>query len=387
MIALQQKEPPSFEESEQFQWQQMGVHRCNHESVQQKAYIDENRYELIGKGKNADCGDLLPMMCCQSCMKVVFVQKQCGMKQCPNCYQKWINDHAFKIAMTIADAKTKNRIRKYPVKHIVFSPSKKLYDLDIMQLRKRFNKWFKKMGLGRSGAVVFHAHRPNAKFWDEYPGRNKDVEDKKKWEWIRDQDNWEDYVEYSPHFHFIGFVWMKKPISGDDWIYKTISINKENNPKKIYQSVLGIAKYLLSHTVDDRKSKYFMAYLWYGYLAFVKRKDLDLKMLNEWEEKRKKWREEKRKGIHCKKCGGKIWYAKENLKAFFKAWWGIFVNDLNISELKERIIAQINKRNGYKIDNMLWNVYELIEFRGKDPPNISDRHQKIKFLDFVESWE
>ena len=118
-------------------------------------------FVLVGKGDSVGCGDLLPLLCCQVCMAPILIERKCGMKRCPHCYEKWCNDQAGKIAMTLVDAKSQMAWQRFPIKHVVISPDPLLYDLDVEDLRDQALAYLQKMGKGRDGVMVFHAFRPN----------------------------------------------------------------------------------------------------------------------------------------------------------------------------------------------------------------------------------
>ncbi|MCD5401628.1 hypothetical protein LR013_03450, partial [candidate division NPL-UPA2 bacterium] len=99
------------------------------------------------------------------------------MKRCPHCWEKWVNKHANKIAMTLVDAKSQMAWQRYPVKHVVISPDPLLYDLKIENLRNQALTYLQKMGKGCDGVMVFHAFRPNKRFWREYPRRGDPDDD------------------------------------------------------------------------------------------------------------------------------------------------------------------------------------------------------------------
>ena len=196
----------------------------------------------------------------------------------------------------------------------------------------------------------------------------------KKWEWIRNKENWRDYVKYSPHFHFIGFVWMAPPRKGDDWIYKNIQILKGG--KGLFKTVRGIAKYLLSHTVDKVDEDYFMAFSWCGRLSHRVRRGFD--MLDAYKGYLWWLKEKRKKSLHCHRCGGGLWFAEPNLSAFFKAWYGpkFCYSRHNISELKQLVSMNLHR----EIDR---NVLKLLDLMKNGPPIDIKGFQIANYEDFL----
>ena len=338
---------------------------------------------LVGKGDSAGCGDFLPLLCCQVCMTPVLVCRKCGMKRCPHCYEKWVSEQASKIAITLMDAKRQMAWQRYPIKHVVISPDPRLYDQRVEDLRDQALAYLKKIGKGRDGVMMFHAFRPNERFWREYSQRGSDsdddVADKKKWEWIRDKENWRDYVRYAPHFHFLGFVWMSPPRKGDVWIYKNVGIIEDG--KELFRKLKRVAIYLLSHTVDKTDDDYFMPISWCGRLSHRVRAGLD--MLRAYKDFLYKLKKKRKKSLHCYRCGGGIWFAEPNLSAFFKAWYGLHFGHYrhNISELKNIVRANLRVNSRLEIHR---NVLKLLDLLGSGPPINPKGCQIVQYDAFLD---
>ena len=209
-----------------------------------------------------------------------------------------------------------------------------------------------------SGVLIFHAFRTTKE------AKKESVEEEtKKWEMIREKENWEDYVVYSPHFHFVGYVgWMEPPLQEEDFVYKMIT--DKNGKVRIMngkrKDVFHIVSYLLSHTVDKRKENYYHSYTWVGNLADREGKSVEEERLVKERERLKKSK------ARCKACGkGALWYAKENMNSWLKVWCHI----LRPEQYAIKRLIELVERNDEIEERMKMNVIEGLELiGGKDPP-------------------
>lgn len=162
----------------------------------------------------------------------VFVrryQRTCLRAECPTCYESWAGKEAGKV---------QDRLRRSPKKgrpiHLIVSPSMlDIARLSYERLRRRSYVISKNSGF-KGGSCIFHPFR-------EREGRR----------------GW----EVSPHFHMIGFGWIKGTKEGYErhgWVVKNARIRK---------TVSGTALYQLSHAGIH---KHHHTVTWFGSLAYNK---------------------------------------------------------------------------------------------------------------------
>jgi hypothetical protein len=180
---------------------------------------------------------------------VKLVVRNCGRAECPICYETWVSKEAKKITHRLEEYKKANP--KKLVKHVTISMPKSDYylvDTDYNKLREKVYKLLKKAGI-TGGSVIFH------------PWRIKESEK---------------LLEFSPHFHFIGFGWIKHTKK----IYKqTGYVIKNIGARYTKSSIYLTAQYQLSHCGI---SKLHHTVTWFGKLAYNNfkcnkmKKELDL---------------------------------------------------------------------------------------------------------------
>lgn len=163
-------------------------------------------------------------------------KKSCGRPQCPKCYESWASREAHRIEYRISNYKMK---KSKPI-HFIVSPPKKLWHLSLEELRKLSYFYAKKVGFV-GGSCIFHPFRQCS-----YT---------KRW-----------YV--SPHFHMLGFGWIKGEIVSSifkefGWIFKNKGVRK---------SVGSTAFYQLTHSGiwygEGKKHNV----TWFGYLSYSRLK-------------------------------------------------------------------------------------------------------------------
>lgn len=329
---------------------------------------------LIGTGeKGKNCEKIIPKLSCQSCHKTHFIKSSCMQKQCPNCWEKWVKKRTPKIVMRLLsnNAQLKNGGKRR--KHIIISPPEDLWNIPEYELRERTISYlYKKSSKPPSGILIFHAFRFNDKGNHEYKlyikeCKEMDKPDKlilKKWEWLKRQLNYEEYITFSPHYHFIGYVgWMDKPIEEEGFIYKTILRNEKvallNNKNDVYVVVY----YLLSHGATKKIGEYHHTYTWIGNLADrngTSKEEIELK-----EKMRENSHELMKKNAKCKSCKeGALWYLDQNLRAFLRAWCEITKPEEFTLQEKIAIVKIIKDIPPY----IKQNVIEGLELIGGKPP-------------------
>lgn len=355
---------------------------------------DHHGFFLIGKGEpGKDCGEVIPLMSCQSCMKAHFISKSCNQKGCPNCWGGWLRKHTAIASIKLLANRTIQRNGRKRLVHIILSSDELITPDNYHMMREEARSYLSaKSNYPLTGVLVFHAFRPSKRYWEERGIEKKDQEedslnDLKKWEWIRAKEDWWNYVNYSPHFHYIGYVgWLSKPEKGEKWIYKTIMKNgkvSRLNGKRI--EVFKTMHYILSHTVDravpldsyeffddtgdikirESESAYFHAYSYMGEISNREGRTREENRYYAGREREKKARNK------CKVCGGALWNMKANMKAFLNAWCHIiFPDKLTYNEMRQVIFST------RRITNEIWmnalQCVDLMETPGIPPPNYAN---------------
>jgi hypothetical protein len=197
-------------------------------------------WQLPGHGKEySDCGDWRYRGCLnveghvqnelnlnvEGKIYVEWYHRSCYRAECPICYEKWAGKEAGKI---------EHRLKffwKYgKILHVTISPSEKgVLNMPFEKLRKKSYRIAKSRGI-KGGSVIWHPWREN------------------------DDGTW----RFSPHFHVLGFGWVKNTLEGykkDGWLVKNILDGKEE------RSVFRTAMYQLSHCGI---SKHHRPVSWFG---------------------------------------------------------------------------------------------------------------------------
>lgn len=313
---------------------------------------------IPGKGiGDPDCGTIVPAYGCMCCMKTHFVYKSCNLKSCPNCWEKWAREATTNIVNRLHDKMTIEMNRDMRLVHIVISPDPSLYNLDYKTLRQyAIHYIYAKSNLKPSGLLIFHPFRPNEKYYEarkeRYTSDDASPEDDlKKWEWIRSQPNWRDYVKFSPHFHLIGYVgWLSPPEKGELFIYKMIV--DQNGKVVTYNGdkhgTYELVYYLLTHAGVSFENSHFSTFVWVGYLAYHTKNKKSAHGTT-------RQPEVKKEPLKCHDCGGPLIPFEVNLKSFCRAWLHIDIEHQN----KERVLSLINNNTIY-ISSIRKNLIEAL---------------------------
>ncbi len=301
-------------------------------------------FTLIGKGESGkDCGELLPLYSCSDCFKLHFVRKKCMQKSCPNCWEDWVKSTTPKIAIRLLSDKARELNDGRRLVHIILSPGEEIVKafekrkISYEDMRDEAENYLSDKTDGQyAGVLVFHAFRPSTRYWEERGEQRKDDDDpendKKKWEWIRSKKNWYDYVEFSPHWHFIGWVgWIDKPVKNEEFVYKMITtggrVARFDTGKKKAGELFKLVYYVLTHTcttkIDYSDTDEFHSYVWLGNMAGCSFGGVPDELTAYNEEMARKKGVGKGDKCKCKDCGGKLYYMRKNLDFFFKVYCNI----------------------------------------------------------------
>ena len=387
---------------------------------------------IPGKGeKGKKCGEPVPVLSCQVCLKAHWVKHKCGQSSCPNCWKDWLTESVGFIKTRLESKILQKRNRWGSLRHIVLSPSKELHHLPKAELEKKAIKYLeeklyiylfpkkekkrierklielggKYIGKGKHKAIAFpywkwvklgnhNGFKEEVKkyyqvkmgvfggclIWHPFrvtkEGKRKAMKEGKHfWEWIREQENWQDYVYFSPHFHFIGYCgFLEEPFPGEEFVYKTITFEpdeeeKEETEKKKnginWDAVGRCLHYLLTHAGIDH---YKHAYDWIGNARGIFSLEEELvktfrfryengKIVYEISKK-----ELKKKENYCRFCWkhfqqkrNSLWYFYENLRSALWYWlgldWESFLQD------KTKALEILKAKEG----KLPWYIYRNLE--------------------------
>lgn len=214
-----------------------------HDSVFMEIVDNHSIFTLPGQGEqtNDKCGEWTHPLSCPNQLQTTLdgsfhdryvATHSCHNPNCPVCYESWASRQAGNSSDKIVQAiglykHAGHKIGK--VNHIVFSPPQELAKELIRTaggaktLRSMAVKMATKAGV-RGACMIFHPFRQND------PREENFRSDLKPYVWYE-----------SPHFHVIGFGWLKKSNEFYDltgWIYKNIGRR---------ETIKGTIKYTLTH--------------------------------------------------------------------------------------------------------------------------------------------
>jgi len=201
-------------------------------------------FRMVGTGEAKDyCGDYFTEGCSnfsehpEDMYHVQNKRLSCKRAECPICWDTWLIKESSRITERIEKfrllAQRKGWRSTKPI-HVIVSPPKWFWYLPWTELKKEFRKMAERAGIV-GGVSMFHAYRLK--------------KDRKTW-------------YYSPHFHMIGYGWVKdtKKISSEKgWIIKNKGIRESSS------SVYSTVSYLLSHTAI---AKGVHSVTWFGDLSY-----------------------------------------------------------------------------------------------------------------------
>ncbi|MDT8402812.1 MAG: hypothetical protein RQ743_14080 [Bacteroidales bacterium] len=234
----------------------------------------------LGHITNGSCGEVRHAHVCPSGDTVTLHTYQCHNYQCPICYPSAAHKSAVKIEDRVQGVGSVLRLNgiktRYP-NHIIISPPVGAFEPSdsVGTWRKKVYKVASDIGI-IGGVVVFHPYRIKPDIIKELNPLNKKGDSGGFWRLIHSNvlnfSSWRDYVQWSPHFHILGFLPDVKIKSSDlhlthpGWFYKTVqyNLNTNNSNKYAIPSVAAAATYLLTHHgyVDGRNG-----YNYFGILS------------------------------------------------------------------------------------------------------------------------
>ncbi len=217
--------------------------------------------------KPSSCRNWLPSFFCPNCSKPHLRKGDCKQAGCPDCKDDWryiASKGILKHLLSYEFDKNEYKIKRTKrIRHFSLSPPKEDYPtlyngekIDVEELEELFNQAYeiaKEKGV-EGGLILLHLSRPKDSERDNFKG----------WKWVSEQENWEDYTYYSPHFHILAVCDKDKKFEAgkdsDKWNWNGIS--EVSNSNALGRCVM----YLLSHAGILSKNN-FSPYRYFGKLS------------------------------------------------------------------------------------------------------------------------
>lgn len=174
------------------------------------------------------------------------VLAHCKKAACPTCYPSWASRESASAAEQITAFKELTG-NPYAVRHIALSPpSDMVSSLGFTWASPDALKWIYAEGnrvqrlLGVTGClVVAHPYRIKKEYWDRIASRKETTEN--RYQWVMRQDDWHEYVYFSPHLHLFAFGKLMdykkfKDLTG--WLYHNIGYRSGKDLRNALRYVL-----------------------------------------------------------------------------------------------------------------------------------------------------
>lgn len=266
----------------------------------------------------AGCGTITCLYICGRlvCSKPHYGARKCLKRDCPICYPTWLIRSSDSITarllskrslgihenLRLVEADLSIPVEKYPTSMA-----------DFKVLRKEANAYALSIGFV-GGFMVPHQFRTT-----EHAKDMAHEEGKAKWDWVRDQEDWQAHTRLSYHFHVIGFItWLKKQEKGyKEWQYGSVTdqnnspidLLKEPNPEK---RLKGRCKYLIGHTaIPKEEAAKYRAFNYFGSCSYNK--------FGITEEEREAVRTGEPPVRYCKLCSSELLPAWAWIKRYYGA--------------------------------------------------------------------
>ena len=174
---------------------------------------EEKNDNVLHEKVTCGCGESLPQ-CGEVRFKIVcpdnpkhyekLVRYSCHKASCPVCYQSWAVRAAKKAAARL-DESRKILKHKGKARHIVISPDVVPFDdttpESLHWLYKEGARVSGVSGLGSLGSLpILHPYRMRKNF-ERVVNDSASAAGVNRYQWALAQENWRDYVYFSPHFH------------------------------------------------------------------------------------------------------------------------------------------------------------------------------------------
>lgn len=194
------------------------------------------------------CGEFLYWKVCRthSNHPKKAVLKHCKRPGCPTCYQTWASREA-RSATDLIQAYKDLTGNPYAVRHVALSPPADMVASNgFTWASTDALNWLYDEGnrvqrlLGVTGCLVVpHPYRIKREYWEYIASRKETTEN--RYEWVMRQDNWDEYVYFSPHLHLFAFGKFMdyktfKDLTG--WLYHNIGYRTGKSLEKSLRYVL-----------------------------------------------------------------------------------------------------------------------------------------------------
>lgn len=254
--------------------------------------IHAGQFIIPGTGSKTDdgCGAWSSSWACSHDPShyIRHIEKHCDNPSCPVCYGHYIGKAAGRVAERVRGyietansgqtgldgfglaAWHKDNTRY--LNHFVLSPrpSQITPDMPYDKIKQAGRRMAARVGI-TGGVQIFHPFRIKEACRNAFKRRNhglmrlgEEERDRKYWEMVRGDvlglGAWDDYVEWSPHFHYIGFGRLpdrktaeQKEAVGEilgGWILKWVrhvETERSFDGQDIVDPIAALASYLLSH--------------------------------------------------------------------------------------------------------------------------------------------
>lgn len=257
---------------------------------------DKLFHYLTGQGvQKNNCGfiktfdnEKMKILMCSSlsCRHVRVFKNHCDNPECPECFPNWVQREANSAYQRMNEAKKEyDKVGihlRYP-RHLIFSPEQSSAKI-LMESVEGYDKLKKehiktlKYADVRGGCFVFHPFRIKKSMAQELRKKGYGIGKSghgSLWRGIHDNalglSSKEAYCVKSPHFHNMGFGFLKK----SDIVYeKTGWVYKNKGVRITEREIKGTLKYFLNHAglqkVEGAQKRRGHVMVWYGLLAYNK---------------------------------------------------------------------------------------------------------------------
>jgi hypothetical protein len=263
--------------------------------------LNDCRFKIPGVGSITDekiCGTWKTSAACSNDPThfTRHFKNSCGNPLCPECFGSWMNKAANRIAQRLRGYIREANAGQFTLddtplavwhkdntrylNHYVVSPRKDeiKFDWSYQKIRQVGMKMAQRMGV-TGGEGFFHPYRVTKTIQlrlkylcRETTRMTEDEQERKFWELIRDDalklGSWTKYVEWSPHYHIIGFGRLpdqrtqeqkdefKRKFAG--WIIhwvRHVNTARYFTGQDMHDEIIELAAYLLSHSGYELSEK------------------------------------------------------------------------------------------------------------------------------------
>jgi len=230
----------------------------------------KKHYQVVGFGKKPlNCTGVYFKQYCKigkSCDYLTTVMGNCRKAVCPDCFQDWINTIAGSVVKKVLAFRRYNLFqdKRLRYSHFIVSLPEEQRKLPRKKQEAIARKILKKHGI--VGAIeVFHPHRFKKEKKKELRKLAKDNnidigDDSKFWKTLRKLHigkkikDYYDFLNYSPHFHYIGaYHGLFKYSKNKGYVIKKVGkhdLFKQDMLDGVQPgtTLMKVARYILSHT-------------------------------------------------------------------------------------------------------------------------------------------